>query len=52
MTLSILPIIVAVIGLALFCLTNGKASTVGDRMFFAGLIAALLAGGAHSISIH
>ena len=52
MTLSVLPIIVAVVGLLLYCFApSGKAQTIGDRMFFAGLLAALLQG-AHSITIH
>jgi hypothetical protein len=51
MSISLVPVVVAIIGLALFVFGPGKWSTVGDRLFFAGALAALMQG-AHSCTIH
>lgn len=51
MTISILPVVAAVIGLLLYAFSpNAKAAEIGRLLFFAGTLAALLTG-AHSISI-
>lgn len=52
MTISILPVVAAVIGCLLYAFSpNAKAAEIGRLLFFAGALAALLTG-AHSISIH
>lgn len=51
MSVSLLPIIVAIIGVLLYAFSpNTKAAEVGRLLFFAGALAALLTG-AHSITI-
>jgi hypothetical protein len=51
MSISLLPIIVAVIGLVLYLMSpNAKGAEVGRLLFFAGALAALLTG-AHSITL-
>ena len=51
MTISLLPIICAVVGILLYAgAPNAKAAEIGRLLFFAGALAALLTG-AHSISI-
>jgi uncharacterized membrane protein len=53
MTINIIPLIVCIVGLLLFAFApQAKAQTVGDRMFFAGMLAWLMSSGAHGISIH
>lgn len=51
MTIPFVLLFVAIVGLLLFAFApNGKAQTVGDRLFFAGILASLLQG-AHFITI-
>jgi hypothetical protein len=52
MTIQIVPIVVALLGLALFFWEpKPKVSEAGRIMFFAGLLAFLLANAGHSLTI-
>lgn len=53
MTINIIPLIVCIVGLLLYVFApQAKAQRVGEIMFFSGLLATLLSGGAHGITIH
>ncbi len=47
MLIVYLPVLVAILGLILFVVTQGKASTAGLWMFGAGLLVFLFTAGAH-----
>lgn len=51
MTIAFIPLLVAVAGLILFSLANGKPARVGEILLFAGALASLLQG-SHSITLH
>jgi hypothetical protein len=53
MTVNFVPILVAIVGLLLYAFApNTKAQRVGEILLFAGVLAALLPGGSHGITIH
>lgn len=52
MSISLIPLVVFIIGLALFVLPVGsKANKVGEILMLAGAIGFCLGGGEHSLSI-